>query len=124
MLSLVRREGRAVHTAEARSFETGLQRSAEFPEAAPQGARALRCRRRVLLGHKHRIDQVDGGVCRLDAAADDAGAVNHQGILASGDGDGTTLDRGVGAGNLVRTDLSRPHVVGQDLAQEGAGIGG
>ena len=94
-------------------------RATPFAWGPPGSQAGRRQRRSGLLGHQHRVDQVDAGVGRLDAAADDAGAVNHQRILASSDGYGTALDSGVRAGNLVRRDLAGNHVVGQDLAQEG-----
>ena len=72
-----------------------------------------------LLGHEHRVDQVNSGVGRLDAAADHVGAISLECILAAGHGHRTALDRLMGADDLVGSDLARDNVVGEDLAQQG-----
>ena len=80
---------------------------------------SIRCSTRALVrllgrGHQHRVDEVDGRVGGVHAAADDVGVVHLQVVARAGDGDVAALDRLVGADDVLRRDLTGDDVVRQD----------
>src|SRR4051794_38355091 len=70
--------------------------------------------------HEDRVGEVDGGVGGGDAAADDVGVVDLEGVTGSGDVDHALLDGGLLADDLVGGELAGHDVVGEDLGEQGA----
>ena len=90
------------------------------PGIAPPGDAMLGSARR----QEDAVDDVDGRVGGLDVAADDGGLAVHREVLtAAGDLEVGALERRVGAGQLLRRQPARDHVVGQDRRQETRRIG-
>src|SRR5205085_830262 len=68
--------------------------------------------------HQHGVDDVHRGVRGLHVAADDLGVTDAEVLARAVDGDLVALDGLVATGELVRGELTRDHVEGQDLGQQ------